>query len=147
MDMNMMCEESNVPFKINFSDKFTFYFLLWLCSHIHIHMQYTFSHFEGILQCNLCKYLKLKILICLGECNEDPHQDFVIRHSVCSKATAVKGDTIRGSTGVHCIDLSSKQPVMDTTETCYELKNNNKQPNDQKCCWLYYTDLCQTSLL
>lgn len=45
------------------------------------------------------------------------YQDFKVRHSVCSQATAVKSDTIGGSAGVHCIDLPCEQPIMDASES------------------------------
>lgn len=45
----------------------------------------------------------------------ESYQDFVVRHSVCSQATSVKGDTIGGSAGVHCINLPCEQAVMDAT--------------------------------
>lgn len=60
------------------------------------------------------------------------YQNFVVRHSVCSQATAVKGDTIGGSTGVHCIDLPCEQPIMDASESRYGTKR--KQTNENKIC-------------
>jgi len=55
------------------------------------------------------------------------YQDFVVRHSVCSQATAIKGDTIGGSARVHCIDLPCEQPIMDAPESSCGTKRKTKK--------------------
>lgn len=47
------------------------------------------------------------------------YQDFIVRHGVCSQPTAIKRDTIRGCSGVHCVYLPCEQPIMDSTEPSY----------------------------
>lgn len=51
------------------------------------------------------------------EVHDDTHQDFVIRHSVCSEAVAVKGDAVGSSGSVHRVNLSREQPVVDAPES------------------------------
>lgn len=70
--------------------------------------------------------------------NSVSHQDFVIRHSVCSEAAAVKGDAVGGSAGVHCVDLSREQAVVDAAES--RCRPTNKA-NIQRLCRSYRTEL------
>lgn len=41
-----------------------------------------------------------------------------------SQASAVKGDTIGGGTGVYCINLPCEQPIMESSETSCRTKIN-----------------------
>lgn len=80
------------------------------------------------LQQNLCicvvKNIHQKQSDCCplkGHCEATgkPYQDFIVWHSVCSQAIAVKGDAIGGSTGVYGIDLPSEQAIMDTSKSSW----------------------------